>query len=74
MFEGIKARLRERKKAKQVKDIQRQFIQAAKVIDAIDFAFKKKCVSRQKRRQFWNDFVNSEDFRQKFIKDMVRQF
>lgn len=67
MLEGIKRyfKLRESRK---------RFILLGKMIDSIDKSFIKNQVSRQVRRQFWSDFVNSPENRKKFIQEMGKQY
>lgn len=72
MFARIKAIMTKHEKQRKVREIQKMFLSAANVIDNIDNAFRKNRVSRERRRQFWNDFVKSPEFRQKFVQDMIR--
>lgn len=48
----------------------RNYMFLARMINNVDNAFKLKGVSKQQRKQFWHDFVNSEGARRKFIQDM----
>uniref|UniRef100_A0A6H1ZFE3 Uncharacterized protein n=1 Tax=viral metagenome TaxID=1070528 RepID=A0A6H1ZFE3_9ZZZZ len=50
----------------------KRYKQLGAMIDSIDRAFTKAKISRQKRRQFWDDFVRSPEARKKFVKDMGR--
>ena len=48
----------------------KRLILLGQMIDSIDRAFIKKGISRKKRRQFWDDFVNSPENRKRFIEEM----
>ncbi len=50
----------------------KRLILLGQMIDAIDRTFTKKEISRKKRRQFWQDFVNSPESRKRFIEEMSR--
>ena len=67
MIKRIKNYLRIRKAIK-------RFNLLGRMIDAIDKGFAKNNISRQKRRQFWDDFVNSPEGREKMLKDMGKGF
>lgn len=51
-----------------------RFILLGRMIDAIDKGFAKNNISRQKRRQFWDDFVNSPETRKRMLRDMKKGF
>ena len=67
MIKRIKNYLRIRKAV-------RRFILLGRMIDAIDKGFAKNNISRQKRRQFWDDFVNSPEARKKILQEMKKGF
>jgi hypothetical protein len=50
--------------------VRKRFILLGQMIDAIDKGFNKHNISRQKRRQFWEDFIKNPESRKKFIQEM----
>jgi len=48
----------------------KRFILLGQMIDALDRAFTKKGISRQQRKQFWEDFIKHPEHRKKFMEEM----
>ena len=57
-----------------IRKASRRFNLLVQMVDAIDRGFTKNNIPRQKRRQFWDDFVNSPEGREKMLKDMGKGF
>ncbi len=53
-----------------IRKVIKRYKMLSAMINSIDRAFIKKGISRHDRRQFWNDFVNDENSRKKFIQEM----
>jgi len=50
--------------------VKKQMIMFSKTVRMIDRYFTKIGMPNWKRKQFWHDFIKSEEYRKKFIKEM----
>jgi hypothetical protein len=63
MIKGIWERVR-------LHRVRQEMILFGKTIRKIDRYFTKIGMPNWKRKQFWQDFIKSEEYREKFIKEM----
>ena len=53
-----------------IRKARKRAVLLGQMIASIDRAFEKQGIPRHKRRQFWQDFIHSEEARKRFIQTM----